>query len=324
MSGHHSAPGTTAPAVSAAITRQITVWSVVVAAVLIVLKGAAFAASGSVALLSSLADSGLDLVASLITFWAVRYAAVPPDAEHRFGHGKAEAVASLVQAALVFASAALVGREAVIRVLHPVEVQQGAWAVAVMAASIVLTGLLVMAQTRALKQTGSVAVEGDRAHYFADLGANVVALVGIAGAVWLNIPWLDAVAGILVCVWLLWGAFGVLRNAADHLLDKGLEAGARARIAALATNDAAVVGVHQLRTRVSGPYVMIQMHMDLDPALSLEQAHDIMVRAEERILAEFPAADILIHPDPRGRAEPHGGAFRESSAAHAAGADPER
>ena|SRR5688572_12053295 len=170
MSGQHKAPGTTAPAVSAEITRRITIWSVVVAAVLIALKGAAFAASGSVAMLSSLADSGLDLVASLITFWAVRYAAVPPDAEHRFGHGKAEAVASLVQAALVFASAALVGREAVERLLHPVAVQQGVWAAAVMGVSIVLTGLLVMAQGRALRQTGSVAVEGDRAHYFAEIG----------------------------------------------------------------------------------------------------------------------------------------------------------
>jgi len=324
MGGQHSAPGSIPPAVSAAVTRRITLWSVATAAVLIVLKGVAFAASGSVALLSSLADSGLDLVASLITFWAVRYAAAPPDAEHRFGHGKAEAVASLVQAALVFASAALVGREAVDRLLNPVEIQQGGWAVAVMVVSILLTGALVAAQDRALRQTGSVAVEGDRAHYFADLAANAVALVGIAGAAWLGFGQLDAIAGLIVCVWLLWGAFGVLRNAADHLLDRGLEAEARARIVALATDDPDVIGVHQLRTRISGPVVMIQMHMDLDPTLVLEQAHDLMVRAEKRILGEFPAADILIHPDPRGRAEPHGGAFSETPAAHAAGADPER
>lgn len=324
MGGQHNAPGSIPPSVSAAVTRRITLWSVATAAVLIILKGAAFAASGSVALLSSLADSGLDLVASLITFWAVRYAAAPPDAEHRFGHGKAEAVASLVQAALVFASAALVGREAVDRLIHPVEIQQGGWAVAVMVASIVLTGALVAAQDRALRQTGSVAVEGDRAHYFADLAANVVALVGIAGAAWLGFGQLDAIAGLIVCVWLLWGAFGVLRNAADHLLDRGLEADQRARIVALATDDPDVIGVHQLRTRISGPVVMIQMHMDLDPTLVLEQAHDVMVRAEKRILSAFPAADILIHPDPRGRAEPHGGAFSETAAAHAAGADPER
>src|ERR1044072_2453898 len=159
-------PGTTDPAVAAAVTRRITAWSVATATVLIGLKAFALWASGSVAVLSSLADSGLDLVASLITFGAVRYADAPPAAEHRFGHGKAEAVASLVQAALVFASAALVGREGIERLLHPVEVQEGGWAVAVMAVSILITGALVAAQSRALKQVGSVAVEGDRAHYF--------------------------------------------------------------------------------------------------------------------------------------------------------------
>lgn len=316
MSGSHSAPGTTSPAVTAAVTRAITAWSVATATVLIALKAFALWQSGSVAILSSLADSALDLVASLITFWAVRYAAAPPDAEHRFGHGKAEAVASLVQAALVFASAALVGREAIDRLLNPVAVAQGGWAVAVMAVSIVLTGLLVSAQTRALKQAGSVAVEGDRAHYFADLAGNAVALIGVAGAAWLNLPWLDAAAGILVCLWLLWGAFGVLRSAADHLLDRGLEPTQQARIAALAADSEAVIGVHQLRTRVSGPVVMIQMHMDLDPRLSLEAAHEVMLAAEDRILAEYPAADILIHPDPRGRAGPHGGAFSETADEH--------
>jgi cation diffusion facilitator family transporter len=316
MSGH-ATPGTIDPALSAAVTRRITALSVATAVVLILLKAFALWVSGSVAILSSLADSGLDLVASLITFGAVRYAAVPPDAEHRFGHGKAEAVASLVQAALVFASAALVGREAIERLMHPVAVSQGGWAVGVMAVSILLTGALVAAQGRALKRAGSVAVEGDRAHYAADLAGNGVALAGVAGAAWLGLPWLDAAAGLLVCVWLLWGAFGVLRSAADHLLDKGLVREQQARIAALAVDDPAVIGVHQLRTRVSGPVVLIQMHMDLDPKLSLERAHEIMLAAENRILAEFPAADILIHPDPRGRAGPHGGAFSETAEEHA-------
>ncbi|HYE43693.1 MAG TPA: cation diffusion facilitator family transporter, partial [Caulobacteraceae bacterium] len=296
MSGQHALPGTTLPAENAAVTRRITTYSVVVAALLIAMKTAAWLASGSVAVLSSLADSALDLVASLITFWAVRYAAVPPDAEHRFGHGKAEAVASLVQAALVFASAALVGREAVTRLLDPAPIQHEGWAVAVMAGSILLTGLLVAAQTRALRSTGSVAVAGDRAHYFADLTSNGAALLGVAGAAWLGVPVLDAVAGLFVAVWLVWGAIGVFREAVDHLLDRGLPPEARARIVELATADPAVKGVHQLRTRVSGPYIMVQMHADLDPTLTLEAAHEIMVGAENRILAEFPAADILIHP----------------------------
>src|SRR6478736_25868 len=133
------------PAESAALTRRVTLLSVATAAVLVAIKIAAWLASGSVALLASTADSGLDLVASLVTFFAVRYAASPPDAEHRFGHGKAEAFASLVQAGLVFASAALIGREAVVNLLHPTPIAAGGWAMAVMAVSIVLTAGLIAA-----------------------------------------------------------------------------------------------------------------------------------------------------------------------------------
>ena len=133
----------TAPAASAAehqaLTRKITTLSVGTAAILIVIKGAAWIASGSLAMLASLADSGLDLVASLITFFAVRYAAEPPDAEHRFGHGKAEAFSSLIQAGLVFASAALIGREAIDGLLHPKPVENSVWGVGVMLVSIALT-----------------------------------------------------------------------------------------------------------------------------------------------------------------------------------------
>ena len=154
------------PAETTALTRRVTLMSVATAATLVSIKLAAWIASGSTALLASMADSGLDLVASLVTFWAVRYAAAPPDAEHRFGHGKAEAFASLTQAGLVFASAALIGQEAIVHILHPAPVQHQGWAVAVMAVSTALTVLLIVAQGRVLKQTNSVAVSGDRAHYF--------------------------------------------------------------------------------------------------------------------------------------------------------------
>src|SRR5580698_10815801 len=159
-----------------ALTRRATSLSVATALVLTALKGAVWLASGSVSIMASLADSGLDLVAALGTFAAVRYAAAPPDAEHRDGHGKAEAFASLVQAGLVFASAALIGEAAIARLLHPEPVAQSGWAIGAMAASTVLTALLIWAQTRVLRRTRSVAVTGDRAHYTADLVSNVAAL----------------------------------------------------------------------------------------------------------------------------------------------------
>jgi cation diffusion facilitator family transporter len=269
-----------------------------------------------VARLASLADSGLDLLASLITLYAVRYAVAPPDAEHRFGHGKAEAFASLMQGGLVFASAALIGREAIVGIMDPKPIVAGGWAIAVMGLSVVLTLGLITAQAWVLKRTRSVAVAGDRAHYAADLASNIAAMAGIAGAALLGLVWLDAAAGLLVAAWLLWGAIGVFREAGNQLMDHELPEADRARIIALMKQDPRIQDVHQLRTRASGPYVHIQMHADLDPDSTLAAAHDALVAAENRVLAAFPAADIIIHPDPHGRAEPHGGAFGEAE--HAA------
>ena len=297
---------------TAALTRRITRLSVGVAAVLVVAKVLAWLASGSIALLASLADSGLDVLAASATFLAVRYAAAPPDREHRYGHGKAEAFASLLQAGLVFASAALVGQEAVSHILEPKPVSAEGWALAVMALSMVMTLVLVRAQTAMLKKSASVAVSGDRTHYLADLGSNLVALVGIGLAALMHEPRVDAAAGLLVAAWLVWGAVMVFRDSAHQLMDHELSDEARAEIVARMTSDPKVRGVHQLRTRASGPYVHIQMHADLDPELSLEQAHGVMVAAENRVLESFPAADIIIHPDPQDRAEAHGGAFAEN------------
>jgi ferrous-iron efflux pump FieF len=296
---------------SAKLTRRATSLSLAVAAILIVLKGAAWMASGSIAMLASLADSSLDLLASLATFYAVRYAITPPDAEHRFGHGKAEAFASLLQAGLVFASAALIGREAIQKIGASQPLTSEGWALAVMAISTGLTILLIRMQSQVMKQTGSVAVSGDRAHYAADLASNLIAFAGIGAAALLHRPGFDAFAGLLVAAWLVWGAVGVFRQASLQLMDHEISDEARARIVSLATQDARIKGVHQLRTRASGPVIHLQMHADMDPNLTLVEAHEAMVAAEKRLLEAFPAADIIIHPDPRGRAEAHGGAFAE-------------
>jgi cation diffusion facilitator family transporter len=295
-----------------AATRRVALLSVATAAVLILVKAIAWRASGSVAILASLSDSALDLVASLITVYAVRYAAEPPDAEHRFGHGKAEAFSSLTQGGLVFASGALIGREAIVALLHPRPVEHGLAGVVVMVVSIVLTLALITAQTRVLKTSGSIAISGDRAHYAADRASNAVALAGVAAAAWLGLSWVDAAAGLVVALWLIWGAIGVFREASDQLLDRELPEADRERIVALATADPRLLGVHQLRTRASGPYVHMQMHADLAADISLAEAHSIIVAAENRLLEAFPSADIIIHPDPRGLAEKHGGVFAES------------
>jgi cation diffusion facilitator family transporter len=297
---------------SAALTRRVTALSVGMALILVALKAAVWLVSGSVAIFASMADSGLDLIASGVTFFAVRYAAAPPDAEHRFGHGKAEAFASLIQAGLVFASAALIGRDAIERLISPGRVENEGWGVAVMALSIALTGGLIAAQSYLLGRTASVAVSADRAHYAADLASNLIALAGIGAVAVFHWARLDALAGLAVGAVLLFGAVSVFREASSQLMDHELPQAMRARIVALVTEDPRITDVHQLRTRAAGPVVHLQMHADLDPDISLVAAHQAVVAAEKRILGEFPVADIIIHPDPRGKAEPHGGAFAET------------
>lgn len=294
------------PQAASRITQAVTLASVAVALALVGLKGWAWLASGSVALLSSLADSGLDLAASLVTLLAVRWAAQPPDHEHRFGHGKAEAFAGLFQAGLVAVAAVLVVIEGSLRLVDPEPARQTGLGVAVMAVSMVLTAGLVTLQGWAVRRTGSVATRGDRAHYLSDFLANACVLAGLGVTALTGWSQADAVAGIVVALWLGHSAWTIARDAADHLLDRELPDADRARIRTLARADGAIRAVHGLRTRTSGPYVHIQFHADLDPALSLAQAHAIMVAAERRILEAFPGADVLIHPDPGRLAEPHG------------------
>ena len=297
------------PRLSAAEKGKLTAWitwlSVSVGLSLMVLKAAVWWFSGSVSLLASATDSGLDFVAAMGTFWAVRIAVLPADAEHRYGHGKAEAFASLLQAGLVFASAALIGREAISHLLHPTPVGEEGGAIVVMFVSVLLTLALVAAQAKVIARTSSVAIKGDRAHYLADLVSNAAAIVGLGLARLTGDARWDALAGFLVAVWLIKGAIEVLRAASNELLDREADEEDRKELLQLALDDDDVMGVHQFRSRVSGPFLHVQMHMELRPEQSLLAAHRIVERAEERILSAYPDVDLVIHADPFGLSEDH-------------------
>ena len=314
--GGERLPLTTAEA--ARLTARITWLSVGVGASLMLLKAAAWWVSGSIALLASAADSALDFVAALVTFWAVRVAVLPADAEHRYGHGKAEAFASLLQAGLVFASAALIGEQAVDQLRDPRGIAAEGLGIAVMGISMLLTLALVQAQARVIARTRSVAIKGDRAHYLADLVSNAAAIAGLALAHWSGNPRWDAVAGLLVALWLIKGAVQVLRTAADELLDREVEEDERQALLQLALDDPQVLGVHQFRSRRAGPTLHVQMHMELEPAQSLAEAHEIVEGAERRILTAFPGTDLVIHADPFGMSEDHDHDFDGLQVGHAA------
>jgi cation diffusion facilitator family transporter len=298
-------PGKLAPLEARAITSRITRLSVLTACFLVAIKLIAWLMSGSVAMLASLADSALDLAASLITFFAVRYAASPADAEHRYGHGKAEALAGLFQAVLVAFSAALLLREAWLRFLDPQPVSAGGIALGVMIVSTIATILLVRAQAKAVARTGSIAVAGDRAHYLSDLGANLAVMAAIVLAV-AGFEAADPLIAGAVAVWLIWNALSIGRKAIENLMDRELPEADRAQILALAQADPRVRGVSRLRSRASGPFIHVQMHMALDPGLSLAETHAVLTDAENRIAAAWPAADVIIHPEPAGTGPDHG------------------
>ena len=287
-----------------------SILSVATACVLVALKVMTLAVSGSQSILASLADSGLDLVASLVTFFAVRFARTPPDKEHPFGHGKAEAFSALFQAGLVFASGALVLQSCVHSFLHPQPVTHSGLAIGVLVLSLALTAGLITFQNAALKASQSVAVAADRMHYLTDLITNAVALVGVGFAA-LGFGIMDAVAGVIMALWFIWGAVKVLKEASDHLMDHAMEDADLDRIRTLVLADGRVTGLHDLRTRLAGPYILIQMHIELDPAMTLEAVHHIIIEAEKRLIEVYPNADIIIHADPRGTAEPHSGVFSD-------------
>lgn len=297
--------GTISPVMLASIL------SVGVASVLTVAKTGVLYLSGSPSILASLTDSGLDLLASVATLFAVRYARTPPDKEHPFGHGKAEAFSALFQAALVFASAAIILQECVRDFANPHPARASGLSLGVLVLSILLTAILVWFQNRALRAEASVAVHGDRMHYVTDFVSNIVAIIGV-GLAALGLYVFDAIAGVLIAAWFVWGAVGVLREASGHLMDKALDDKDVEAIRRLTLEDSQVLGVHDLRTRQAGPYVLIQMHVELDPSLTLDAAHRIIIAAENRLIEVYPNADIIIHPDPRGLAEPHVSVFQDS------------
>lgn len=306
-------PGRLTPEASGPITRRITALAVALGIIMAVGKFFLWRETQSIGVLASLVHSALDLFGAIASFIAVRYAARPPDAQYRFGRGKAESFSAVFQVCLIIFASFHLLEEVSTHAGHSHAVQQSGIAIFVLTVFIALTLWLIIAQSWAIRSTGSLAVRGDRAHYTADLLANIFVISGIALSSYTSLVWADAVVGGLMAVWLLWTAFSVARLAWAQLMDKELNADERKLIARLAMSDPRVRAVNDLRTRAAGPHIHIQMRLDLDETLSLSDAHDILLQTEHRLMDAFPAADILIHPHPAGCGHAHGNVrFRET------------
>jgi ferrous-iron efflux pump FieF len=288
----------TTPEQAGRLMRRAAIASMSVAVTLIAAKTAAWLLTGSVSMLSSLVDSSLDLVGSMITFIAIRHALEPADNEHRFGHGKAEALAGMTQAGFIIASAGGVLLTIVDRFLHPQAVQQEIVGVGVSGFAVALTLLLMTYQGYVVRRTGSIAVDADKSHYMADLVTNVSVGVGLFLSGLLRQPMIDVTVALGVAVYLVASALGIARTSIDVLMDRELPDADRQRLLDLVRNHPGVRNVHDLRTRSSGLTRFIQMHVVLHPAMSLGRAHVVGDAIESEILATFPGAEVILHIDP--------------------------
>ncbi len=288
------------PAESARLLRLGTTASVAVAGVLILIKVVAWWLTDSVAMLSSLVDSLLDAGASLLTLFAVRTAVQPADAEHRFGHGKAEALASLGQAAFVAGSGFLLLFEAARRLAEPRPIAQEYVGIGVMIVSIALTLALVLFQAFVVRRTGSLAVRGDALHYKGDLFTNAAVIAALALHAAFGWRSIDSLFAIAIVGYILWSAWQIGAAALNELMDRELGDAERQRILEIARSQRETRAVHDLRTRRAGQSTFIQFHLELDSKSSLMRAHQIADEIEAAIRTEFPNAEVIIHQDPEG------------------------
>ena len=277
--------------------------SVTLALILLIAKAWAAYATDSTAMLGSLADTALDVIASLTTIVGVRIAAIPADSDHRFGHGKAEALVALAQVVLITVSAIGIGWRAIDRLMSGAQTDAMGAGIAVSLLAIAFTFVLLWYQRRVIARTGSVAIKTDNVHYKSDLMLNGAVIVALLLDQALHVAGADALFGIGIALWLLWGAWRASSEAVNQLMDREWPEEERQRFLAACADYPELEGLHDLRTRSSGTVRFVQFHVWVPADWTVQQAHDRLDRVEEQLQERFPGTEILIHVDPHGQTD---------------------
>lgn len=288
------------PEEAARLRRRATRASVAVALTLILAKFGAWIATDSVALLTSLIDSSVDLLASAVILVGVHQAARPPDPSHRYGHGKAEPLAALAQAAFIAGSAVILAYEAISRLIRPETVERGWIGIATMLLAIALTSALVLYQHRVVRRTGSVAIGADALHYRWDIAMNAAIIVALLLADATGWPYFDPLFALGIGGFMLWGARSIAAESFGMLMDRELPQEERERIRAIVAAHPHCQGLHDLRTRRSGTGRFIEFHLELDGEMTVSAAHDVADDIEQALMEAFPDAEIMLHQEPAG------------------------
>ena len=282
------------------LNRSAAFASIAVALLLAGLKGWAVLATHSTAMLGSLADTVLDLIASLATLAGVWVAAQPADDNHRFGHGKAEALAALFQVVLISFSAITLALRAIAQWFAGARAAAAEGGIAVSVVAIAATILLLLWQRRVIAQTGSIAIATDHLHYKSDLVLNLAVIAALALDQYAGVSGADAVFGLAIALWLGWSAWQASQTAVEQLMDHEWPDERKVRFLEVVARHPELKGLHDLRTRSSGTRDFVQFHMSVNPDMTVREAHDVMDEIEAKLLSEFPGMEILIHPDPEG------------------------
>ena len=282
------------------LNRSAAYASIAVASLLVGLKIWAVLSTHSTAMLGSLADTVLDLVASVATLAGVWIAAQPADDEHRFGHGKAEALAAMFQVVLISISALTLAGRAISQWLAGSRPEGASDGILVSGIAIVATLALLAWQRRVIARTGSIAISTDHLHYKSDLLLNVAVIAALALDQYAGLPGADALFGFIIALWLGWGAWHASTEAIDHLMDREWPDERKVRFLEVVARHPELKGLHDLRTRTSGNHDFVQFHMSVNPEMTVRDVHVVMDEIEAKLAKEFPGTEFLIHPDPEG------------------------
>jgi ferrous-iron efflux pump FieF len=293
---------------SGSLNRQAASASIAAASLLLGIKGYAAWSTGSTAMLGSLADTALDLIASVATLVGVWVAAQPADDKHRFGHGKAEAIAALFQIVLISISALGIASRAIEQFAAGSRVEAASEGIGVSLAAIVVTFALIAWQRHVIRRTGSLAIATDSAHYQSDLLLNLAVIAALVLDQYAGLTGADPLFGLVIAGWLGWSAWSASKQVLDQLMDHEWPAEKKQRFLEVLARHPDITGVHDLRTRTSGNRDFVQFHVWVDANMTVRTAHRVMDELEARLRPEFPDTEILIHPDPEGLVDEEGDA----------------
>ena len=275
-----------------------SIFSISTVIMLIVLKVFAYIITGSIAMLSSLFDSIQDCMTSTINLIAVHHAIMPADNQHRFGHGKAQGIGSLVQICIISISAIFLAKESLLRLLDKQKIIQIDIGIIVSVIAVVLTGLLITFQSWVIKQTNSLCIKTDKAHYTGDILMNIGVLISLIMSSYWGWTWIDGAFGIAVSIYLVHSMIHIAKETLAMLMDKELPEHVRKKIKSVALSVPSVLNVSDLKTRQVGTKIFIQFAVQFDGKITLDHAHKCIDIIEEKLYTLYPDCEIIVHAEP--------------------------